>query len=52
MNSNQWIKLVILVYMALGLSGCEGEFFVFGNVATLGITCAMLWSTVHLKKAE
>lgn len=52
MKSNPWMKLVLLACLALGLGGCDGEFFVFGNVAIMGITCAMLWSTVHLKKSE
>jgi hypothetical protein len=44
------LKGSVLIAVALGLSGCEGDLLVFGNMATMGITCAMLWSTVHLKK--
>lgn len=43
-------QLIIFSFLALGLSGCEGEIFVFGNMATMGVTCAMLWSTINLKK--
>lgn len=50
MTQSRLIKFAILLTSAVCLSGCEGELLVFGNMATMGITCAMLWSTVHLKK--
>ncbi|TDP71934.1 hypothetical protein [Bradymonas sediminis] len=50
MTQSRLIKFAILLVSAICLSGCEGEFLVFGNMATMGITCAMLYSTVRVKK--
>lgn len=50
MKQRRLIYFAILITSALCLSGCKGELLVVGNMAAMGITCAMLWSTVHLKK--
>ncbi len=50
MTGRQMYKMLALLGCALTLSGCEGQLTVFGNIFCMGITCAMLWSTVHLDK--
>ena len=50
MKHTRILQFATFLMLAVGLSGCEGDIFLFGNMATMGVTCAMLWSTVHLKK--
>lgn len=52
MTGRTMYKMIALVGFALALSGCEGRMLVFGNMFFMGITCAMLWSTVNLKKGD
>lgn len=45
-------KLWALALFALTMSGCEGRMMVFGNMFFMGIACAMLWSTINIKKKD
>ena len=45
-------RFALLIFAALALGGCEGQGFIFGNMFFMGITCAMLWSTINLKNGD
>lgn len=52
MTGRTMYKMWALAFVALTLSGCDGRMLVAGNVFFMGVTCAMLWSTINLKKKE
>ncbi|WP_168211012.1 hypothetical protein [Persicimonas caeni] len=52
MTGRTMYKVWALALVALTLSACDGRALVAGNMFFMGITCAMLWSTINLKKKD
>lgn len=49
-GSSQFWKGAALIVVALGLSGCEGQYVLMGNTASMVVTCAMLWGTLKINR--
>ena len=43
-------KLAGIVLLAIGLSGCKGSAIVAGNLTSMVVVVAMLWSTLNMNR--
>ena len=43
-------RVVVIAVVAAGVSGCKGSVIVAGNLTSMLIVVAMLWSTLNINR--